>query len=135
MGHTQQRGARTVKGGEHSKGEEAQTATWGTYGGGADGNGGVHNQRVCTRAPLMMGCSRTPCGWHEAHTYMPIIGGANGGAHGSKEEGIYVLPSSFEVAKPSPPGSLPSTCKVLGTLEARGLSPSYLRREIFAKVF
>jgi hypothetical protein len=30
-----------------------------------------------------------------------------------KEEGIYVLYSSFEVIKPSRPGSLPSTCKVL----------------------
>jgi hypothetical protein len=31
------------------------------------------------------------------------------GAHGSKEGRLYVLPSSLEFAKPSPPGSLPST--------------------------
>jgi hypothetical protein len=43
----------------------------------------------------------------------PSLGARTGGAHGSKEDPIYVLPSSFEVAKPSPPGSLPSTCKVL----------------------
>ena len=34
-----------------------------------------------------------------------------GGTHASKS--IYILPSSFEVAKPSPRGSLLSTCKVL----------------------
>jgi hypothetical protein len=43
----------------------------------------------------------------------PSLGAQTGGVHGSKEEGIYVLPSSFEVAKPSFLGSLPSTCKVL----------------------
>jgi hypothetical protein len=43
----------------------------------------------------------------------PSLGVRLGGAHGSKEEPIYVLPSSFEVAKPSSPGSLPSTCKEL----------------------
>jgi hypothetical protein len=39
------------------------------------------------------------------------LGAQTGGVHGSKEEGIYVLPSSFEVAKPSSPGSLqPAKC-------------------------
>jgi hypothetical protein len=57
------------------------------------------------------GCK--PRSWRGAHTYTPIIRGANGGAYGSREEGIYGLPSSFEVAKSSPPGSLPNTCKVL----------------------
>jgi hypothetical protein len=43
-----------------------------------------------------------------AHTCAPIIGAQTGGAHGSKEGPIYVLPSSFEFAKPSPHLNLPS---------------------------
>jgi hypothetical protein len=43
----------------------------------------------------------------------PSLEARTGDAHGSKEEPIYVLPSSFEVAKPSLLSSLPSTCKVL----------------------
>jgi hypothetical protein len=100
-------------------------ATWGAHSkGGVDrnrdapGNGeactrGTHGQGARKRAPLMMDRGRTPRSWRGAHAYAPIIGGRNKGVHCSKEEGIYGLSSSFEVAKPSLPGSLPSTCKVL----------------------
>jgi hypothetical protein len=47
------------------------------------------------------------------HTYTPFIKGVHKGLHGSWNEGIYGLPSSFEVAKSSPCGSLSSTYKVL----------------------
>jgi hypothetical protein len=70
--------------------------------------GGAHGQVGHTRAPLMVAAAPTTwVAW--AHTRAPIIWARTGGAHGSKEGPIYVLPSSFEFAKPSPPGSLPST--------------------------
>jgi hypothetical protein len=53
-----------------------------------------------------------PRGWC-GRISAPIIGAQTRGAHDFKEGPIYVLPSSFEVAKPSSPGSLPSTCKEL----------------------
>jgi hypothetical protein len=57
-GHKCQWGVRTVKGGVH-------------------GNGGHAWPRgVYTRAPND-GRGLTPCGWRGAHTYVPIIGGAN----------------------------------------------------------
>jgi hypothetical protein len=55
----------------------------------------------------------SPRGWCGRIHARPSLGVRTGGAHGSKEGPIYVLPSSFEVAKPSPLGSLPSTYKVL----------------------
>jgi hypothetical protein len=74
---------------------------------------GMHGPGACMRVPLIMGYGHMPRGWRGAHTYVPIIRGANRGAHSSKEEGICGLPSSFEDAKPCPPGTLPSNCKVL----------------------
>jgi hypothetical protein len=47
------------------------------------------------------------------HTCSSISRDAHKGTHGSWEEDIYGLPSSLEVAKFCPRGSLPSTCIVL----------------------
>jgi hypothetical protein len=71
-------------------------------------SGGVHGQGARTCAPLMVAAA--PATWVAwAHTHAPIIGAQTEGAHGSKEGPIYVLPCSFEFAKPSPPSSLLST--------------------------
>jgi hypothetical protein len=97
--------------------------------GGAHGEGGAHGQGVGTdKGRARQGGdtfgrrARPRVAWMAwmasvawlpwvawAHTRTPIIGTRTGGAHGSKEGPIYVLPSSFEFAKPSLPGSLPST--------------------------
>jgi hypothetical protein len=61
---------------------------------------------------MMAAASRHVVGMGHIRT-RPSLGAQTGGVHGPKEEGIYVLLYSFEVAKPSPHGSLPSTCKVL----------------------
>jgi hypothetical protein len=62
------------------------------------------------------GCVQPPSECHVVgcgtHTCALMIRGADKGAHGSWEEGIFGLPSSLEVAKSSPCGSLPSTCIV-----------------------
>jgi hypothetical protein len=96
VGHARQRGAYTVTGG-----------------GGVHGHGGTHGEGAHMHASLMMAaasCHVVGVGRIRAR---PSLGVRTGGTHGSKKEPIYVLPSSFEVPKPSPPGSLPSTCKVL----------------------
>jgi hypothetical protein len=93
--------------------------TWGAHGkegahghGGARGKGGRTAKGHVRARPL--GWPRPPATWVAwVHTHAPIIGARMGGDNDFKEGPIYVLPSSFEVAKPSPPGSLPSTCKVL----------------------
>jgi hypothetical protein len=56
------------------------------------------------------------------------------GSHDSKEEGIYVLSSSFEVASllVLAPCLAPAKC-FAWALEAIGLGPSYLGEEVFAK--
>jgi hypothetical protein len=75
---------------------------------GPRGGGGAHGQVARTCTSLMVAAA--PATWVAwAHTRAPVNGARTGGAHGFKEGRIYVLPSSFEFAKPSPPGSLPST--------------------------
>jgi hypothetical protein len=97
-----------------ARGKGGRAARGGAHGHrGAQGNWEVRTAkgRVCAR-PL--GWPRPLATWVAwTHTRAPIIGARMGGAHDFKEGPIYVLPSSFEVAKPSPPGSLPNTCKVL----------------------
>jgi hypothetical protein len=90
-----------VERGQHGKGRGVRAAKGRAY---------VHaNERGRDRG----GMNIRPHGGRGACTYMPMIGGTNEGVHSSREEGIYGLPFSFAVTKSSPPGFLPSTCKVL----------------------
>jgi hypothetical protein len=97
-------GVRAARGGR-TRQREARTPM-----GHAQQQGG---QGVRMPAPLMMAAASRHVGSMGAYTHAHHWGCEWGARTAPRRGPIYVLPSSFEVAKPSPPGYLSSTCKVL----------------------